>query len=102
MAPCPLLLSSTTQSQNLLVDLAPWLLLLAGFVLIGVLLTGQLRKRLIQKHPQTPSLSFTLQDLKMMRDTGQLSDEEFERAAARLTQHMTKTPPQEDASSDPD
>ena len=86
-------LLSAAPSQNLLVDIAPWLLVLAGLVIVGVLITGPLRKQLLRKQSSAPSLSFTLHDLKSMRDAGKLSDEEFERAAARLTHHL-KTPRQ--------
>ena len=57
-------------------------LLLAGLVVL------LLRRRLRDGQPAACHEPFTLEHLRTLHRQGQLSDEEFERAKARMIQHM--------------
>ena len=82
MAPLSSIVASIPPSR-LLVDVGPWL---GGFVvllLVGGAIAMGLRRRL-NADSETPSLGFTLEDLRSMRDRGELSQEEFEQAHQRM------------------
>lgn len=54
-------------------------------VVAGLVLVSQLKRRL--QHSDSPiSAGFTLSDLRQMHKSGQMSDEEFERAKAKVVE----------------
>ena len=56
-----------------------WSLLLIGLIVAGWLTVWQVRRRL-QKDDTLGNAGFTLSDLRQLHKSGQMSDEEFERA----------------------
>ena len=61
-----------------------WSVVLIALVVGGFLLVSWVRRQL--KEPeQAPSGGFTLADLREMRRTGQISEEEFEKAKTQMT-----------------
>ena len=74
---------SADKSSRLFADIAPWLIVLVGVVLVGGVLIYLLRRWL--RGDQSGSLGgFTLQDLRDLHKAGELSDEEFDRAKAQM------------------
>ena len=70
-------------AQNLFGQLLPWLIMLLGVVVVGG--AGiYLVRRMLQSGPNASNESFTLYELRQMREEGRLSDEEFERAKALI------------------
>ncbi|MBV8073843.1 MAG: SHOCT domain-containing protein [Candidatus Eremiobacteraeota bacterium] len=66
--------------------LIPWLLQLAPFVLMGLLLIGVLQRA--QRLRQTPDLPAQLRSLEELRREGVLTDEEFATAKTRLLERQ--------------
>ena len=59
--------------------------ILAGMLLVAFVIVSWVRKRL--KEPEQPvSAGFTLSDLRQLHKSGQMSDEEFERAKAKVVE----------------
>jgi hypothetical protein len=59
--------------------------ILLGGLLVAMLIVSWVRKRL--KEPDEPaSAGFTLSDLRQLHKSGQMSDEEFERAKAKVVE----------------
>lgn len=58
-------------------------LLLVGLIVIGWVTVWQVRRRLT-KSDETSGVGFTLSDLRQLHKSGQMSDEEFERAKAKV------------------
>ena len=58
-------------------------LLLVGLIVVGWVTVWQVRRRLT-KPDETSGAGFTLSDLRQLHKSGQMSDEEFERAKARV------------------
>ncbi len=79
----------TLAAGGLFSDVAPWLALLAGLCLIGFVVMVWIR-RSIHDESSSSAPGFTLQDLRDMRASGELSDEEFERARARMLARLTE------------
>jgi hypothetical protein len=63
--------------------LAPWLLLLFGAVVVGGVVLMLIRRSMRRETPG-PAEGFSLQGLREMHESGQLSDAEFEQARAAL------------------
>jgi hypothetical protein len=64
-------------------DLAPWLGILGLVVIVGGVVLLRLRRR-IREDEGTPTVGFTLHDLREMHARGELTDEEFQRARDAL------------------
>jgi hypothetical protein len=62
-----------------------WSLLLIGLIVAGWLTVWQVRRRL-QKDDTLGNAGFTLSDLRQLHKSGQMSDEEFERAKAKVVE----------------
>lgn len=60
-----------------------WSLLLIGLIVVGWVTVLQIKRRL-QRPDVTAGAGFTLSDLRQLHKSGQMSDEEFERAKARV------------------
>lgn len=60
-----------------------WSLLLIGLIVTGWVTVLQIKRRL-QRPDVTAGAGFTLSDLRQLHKSGQMSDEEFERAKARV------------------
>ena len=74
----------------------PWLIMLLGVVVVGG--AGiYLVRRMLQGGPSASSGSFTLHELRQMREEGQLSDEEFEQAKALIIGRVGDRPSPGDA-----
>ncbi len=71
---------------NLLVDVLPWLALLAGLVIVGAAALYLLKRAF--SRPVTPTEGFSLQQLRDLRAARVLSEEEFERAKASLIERI--------------
>ena len=61
----------------------PWLIMLLGVVVVGGAGIYFVR-RLLQSGSSASDESFTLHELRQMREAGRLTDEEFERARALI------------------
>ncbi len=79
-------MTTATGGANLVVDVLPWLALLAGLVIVGAA-TLYLLKRAFSR-PVTPTEGFSLQELRDLRAARVLSEEEFERAKASLIERV--------------
>ena len=71
---------------NLLVDVLPWLAILAGSVLVGAGALYLLKRAFSRS--ETPPEGFSLQELRDLCAAGALSEEEFERAKASLIERV--------------
>jgi hypothetical protein len=60
-----------------------WSLALMGLVIAGLVVVSKVKKRM-QQSDQPVSAGFTLSDLRQLHKSGQMSDEEFERAKAKV------------------
>ena len=60
-----------------------WSLILIGLIVAGWLTVWQVRRRL-QRDDTLGNAGFTLSDLRQLHKSGQMTDEEFERAKARV------------------
>jgi hypothetical protein len=60
-----------------------WSLILVAFIVAGWVTVWQVRRRLANPD-ETAGTGFTLSDLRRLHKSGQMSDEEFERAKAQV------------------
>jgi hypothetical protein len=66
-----------------------WSLALIGLLLVGFFVVMWIKKR-VQEPEQPVSVGFSLSDLRQMHQSGQLSDEEYERARTKLVATLQK------------
>jgi len=66
-----------------------WSLLLIGLIVAGWLTVWQVRRRL-QRDETLGNAGFTLSDLRRLHKSGQMNDEEFERAKATVVDAARK------------
>jgi len=66
-----------------------WSLLLIGLIVVGWLTVWQVRRRL-QRDDPTGNAGFTLSDLRQLHKSGQMTDEEFQRARDRVVEAARK------------
>ena len=91
-------ISSSASPEEVFSQLLPWIIGLLVLIALG---TGLIL--LIRRHLQKPSAStagtFTLHDLRSLHDSGQISDEEFERAKSLIIGQVSRvaTGPKTDA-----
>ena len=69
----------TTAPETLFGDMIPWLGLLVLIVLLGGGLAILIRRR-ITSNSGSAKIGYTLEDLRQLRDAGELSQEEFDLA----------------------
>ena len=66
-----------------------WSLALLGVLAVGLLVVSKVKRRL--QEPDAPvSAGFTLSDLRQLHKSGQMTDEEFERAKAKVVEAAKK------------
>jgi hypothetical protein len=65
-------------------DVILWSLLLIGLIVAGWLTVWQVKRRLQKTDDVLGNAGFTLSDLRRLHKSGQMSDEEFEKAKARV------------------
>jgi len=68
-------------------EVIPWLGLLLVIILVGAVVLAAAR-RSFQGSNRSTEVMFTLDDLRAMRERGDLSDEEFETAKDKLIRRM--------------
>jgi uncharacterized membrane protein len=72
------------KSGQVLSEILPWLIVLAGVVLAGGVVIYFIRRSIKGDGDASGGGGFTLQDLREMHAAGELNDEEFERAKAQM------------------
>lgn len=78
-----------------------WVALLIGAIILGALAVSMIRKHMFEADTEADGATpFTLHDLRRLRESGQLSEEEFEKARAIILGNAAsrKPPP---STSDP-
>ena len=96
-----LLSTSPTAAGDVFSEVLPWLVVLVILVLVGGIVISAIRKS-IRSDEGDAAHGFTLHDLRRMHAAGDLSDEQFERAKAKLIRAVRSstsenTPPPERA-----
>jgi len=80
---------SDGSSERLFADIIPWIGLLAVIIVIGGLCAILIRRRMnaasVDSH-----LGYTLEDLRALRDSGKLTEEEFKAARLAMIQGISK------------
>ena len=66
-----------------------WSLVLIGVLAVGLVVVSKVKRRL-QEPDQPSSLGFTLSDLRQLHKSGQMTDEEFEKAKAKVVDAAKK------------
>jgi Short C-terminal domain len=69
-----------------------WSFVLVAILIVGFVAVTKAKKRLRDDHDMDPGVAsgFTLSDLREMHRSGQISDEEFERAKAKIVEVARK------------
>ena len=79
-------------AQNDYGKLFVWCLILVGLVVVGAVLALWVKRRM--QHQDTgPAIGFSLADLRELHRTGQISDQEFERARGKMAASLKKQEP---------
>lgn len=76
-------------AQNEYGKLVVWSLILIVVVIVGFVLATWARRRL-HHQDTTPSMGFSLADLRELHRTGKISDEEFEKARGRMAASLKR------------
>ena len=79
------MLAEATNTSSIVI----WSLLLIGLIVAGWLTVWQVRRRL-QRDDLTANAGFTLSDLRQLHKAGKMTDEEFDRAKARVVDAARK------------
>lgn len=82
-----LILAQSADKGDATIRLAMWVSILIALAVIGFALASWVRKRMNDAMKETSVTSpsdFTLSDLRKMRDAGQITQEEFDRAKGRI------------------
>ncbi|TVQ56789.1 MAG: SHOCT domain-containing protein [Phycisphaerales bacterium] len=75
-------------------ELLPWLLLLLGLVVVGVLVMVWIRRTFLAGNSGSDDVQgFTLRSLRDMRDRGEISEEEYERARNAMISRVRSDKP---------
>jgi hypothetical protein len=78
-------------------DIILWSLLLIGLIVAGWLTVWQVKRRLQKTDDLLGNAGFTLSDLRRLHKSGQMSDEEFEKAKARVVEAARRAAARDDA-----
>ena len=81
----------TTAPETLFGDMIPWLGLLVVIVLLGGGLAILIRRR-ITSNAGSSKIGYTLEDLRQLRDAGELSQEEFDLARQAMIKGVRSSP----------
>ncbi|MEE2906464.1 MAG: SHOCT domain-containing protein [Planctomycetota bacterium] len=76
--------TSAKKIEGFSLEALMWLMLLLGAVLIGGFVILAIRRRYHAGKDEAISLSFNLATLRQMRDRGELTEEEFQKACEHL------------------
>lgn len=79
-----------------------WLAVLLAAVIAGTLVILRLRRSMLSRGVGDQAAGFGLHDLQRLHETGELSDEEYERAKSSLLREMPVKASPEDSQSMPD
>ena len=86
--PAPLaasaLLPLAQQSDESIIRVFGWSLVLIALLIAGFFAISKLRQWLREDDTPGPSIGFTLSDLRQLHKSGQMTDEEFERAKSKI------------------
>lgn len=80
---------SDGSSERLFADILPWIGLLALIIVIGGACAILIRRRMNASIDGT-DLGYTLEDLRVLRDSGKLTEEEFQAARLAMIQGISK------------
>jgi hypothetical protein len=72
------------QSGQSMLPVFGWSLVLICLMLVGFFAISKLRQWLKEDDTPAPGIGFTLSDLRQLHKQGQMTDEEFERAKAKI------------------
>ncbi len=81
--------------SSAIVSVMLWSAILVALVVAGFLLVSYIKRRL-DRPEESASTDFTLADLRQLHRSGKISDEEFERAKAKMLRRLAppeKSPP---------
>ena len=93
-----LLMSSGDRGSSLFRNIIPWLIVLTAIVVVGAIILHFLRKSI--RNDQTGTTQgFTLYDLRQLHASGELSDEEFEKARTAMIESVNPPRSENDADS---
>lgn len=76
--------ATSSTAGTLFRDVAPWLVVIVVLVVAGVVVIAMLRRLTRDLDGGAAGTAFTLQELRDMRDAGQLTADEFDRARAEI------------------
>ncbi|HWB19545.1 MAG TPA: SHOCT domain-containing protein [Phycisphaerales bacterium] len=76
-------------SSQVFAEIWPYLLVMAIFVIVGGVAIMLIRRMITQKS-SAQNVGFTLEDLRTMRASGELSEEEFQKAREQMIGRMRK------------
>ena len=74
------------QAESGVGDLFFWSAVLLGLVIVGFAVAVRIKRRLSQAEQGIGPVGFTLSDLRQLHRSGQMSDEEFERAKEKVVE----------------
>ncbi|MDB5296978.1 MAG: hypothetical protein JWO31_2961 [Phycisphaerales bacterium] len=98
MTPFPLLQARSVPLDQILKAA----LVLVGVVVVGLVIVSQIRKRLNEaEDPSKAAGGFMLSDLRQLHREGQITDEEFEKAKAKVIDAAKRAAARDAAKADP-
>ena len=80
---------SDGSSEKLFADVLPWIGLLALIIVVGGACAVWIRRRMNASNDGT-NVGYTLEDLRSLRDSGELTEEEFQAARLTMIQGLSK------------
>ena len=89
--------NQSTTPESLFGDMLPWLGMLAIIVLVGGVLAIWIRRRLTN-NSSSQSIGYTLEDLRILHERGELSREEFDLARQAMIKGVrggSENPPED-------
>lgn len=93
--------ASADHASQLFRDILPWLIVLIALVIVGGVVIYYV-KRLTTAGAGSAAEPFTLQGLRELRASGQITDDEFERARAAMIGRLTAPESDETAKDEPE
>ncbi|MSR34516.1 MAG: SHOCT domain-containing protein [Phycisphaerales bacterium] len=90
----------TLAASDLFNQIAPWLVALVVFAMVGGLIISAARGYLTNKSSDISSSGFTLADLRRLNERGEIDQAQYERAKAALMNSPEMAGPMSEKSSD--